>query len=736
MLHGFSLQEGYKKALHHDIDTKLNQTTLDTVKYDQDIADSQLLPVVDVSAKIGQGRNSADESKSYNEDQYGVKVTQPLFDGFKYSYESKIQKEKFNYSKNILLDSKNVLANEYVKTYIDMLKQRELLRLRMEAVQKSENIFNKVFKKVQSGYGKKIEFEEAKDRYTKTKVDLSIQKINYKTALENLKYYVQEEFDSNELIKPNFYYILPNSLESALALAKDINPLYLSTKSDLLISEFERKRDLKNFYPSLSLVGSYDKYDSISSDTKNDPFSESKIGLELYYNLYNGGKDVAEDKKSLQNMHKKKLLVEKNENKLDNKVRLAWNNYKMTIDKLEKQESYTQAKKDLLDVTIQEFELGLKGLTSLLDERQEYISAQVELVSASYENLLSKYQLLASIGNLAIVIETQSLSMEDRFSKTLETKEDISIEDLLNENIQKTKMVKRVEEKKETIVPPKTPPQPKDFDLLKPKKKESNLDINQSTSSVVAPKISITPQVEETKKKTIVVVKSFKDRFLTAPKDYYTINLAYAKKDSTAQNLIDKNNFQKSAFYFRFGNELQHIKVMLGVFKTKAEAYEVLSNLVDTLKRLQPRVESVELKQKLYRKYNSSKQSVEKSEKEIEKPAPKKEENIVFKNFKEYFLKAPKEYYTINLAYAQKESTARYIIDNYNLSDKAFYFQFGDQLQHIKIMLGVFKTQDEAYEVLSKLDDKLKAFQPRVEPIKIKQKLYRKYNLQDNNGSL
>ena len=178
-LHGFSLQEGYQKALHRDIDTKINQTNVDTIKYDQDIADSQLLPVIDVSAKFGQVRNSTDETKPYNEDQYGVKVTQPLFDGFKYTYESKLQKEKFKYSNNILLDSKNFLANEYVRTYIDMLKQRELLRLRVEAVQKSENIFNKVFKKVQSGYGKKIEFEEAKDRYTKTKVDLSIQKINY-----------------------------------------------------------------------------------------------------------------------------------------------------------------------------------------------------------------------------------------------------------------------------------------------------------------------------------------------------------------------------------------------------------------------------------------------------------------------------------------------------------------------------------------------------------------------------
>jgi len=463
------------------------------------------------------------------------------------------------------------------------------------------------------------------------------------------------------------------------------------------------------------------------SDVQNEPFNESKIGLEFYYNLYNGGKDYAEDKKLLKNIHKKKLLIEKNENKLENKVRLSWNNYRMTIDKLEKQESYARAKKDLLDVTIQEFELGLKGLTSLLDERQEYISAQAELTSALYEHLLSKYQLLGAIGNLAVVIENQSSNMEDIFSKTLEVKEEVSIEELLKET--KRKDVKEDEisiEKKQVEPLQEIELEKKDFNLIEPKKIEMKLDSNGSEEIEVP--------IPEPIKNTTTIVKSFKDRFLSAPTNYYTINLAYAKKDSVAQNIINKNALQENAFYFRFGNELQHIKVMLGVYQTKQEAYEILKNLVDNLKKLQPRVESIELKQKLYHKYNTQENFQEEKQEVINNiEVVKKSKSL---NFKEEFLRAPENYYTINLAYAQKDSTAKYIIENYNLNNKAFYFRFGEQLQHIKIMLGAYKTKEEALQFLDNLDSDLKSFEPRIEKIELKQKLYHKYHQEDKIGSL
>ncbi len=712
--YAFSLQEGYQKALRNDVDTQVNANSLETIQYDRRIADSLFYPKIDITAKVESIDNSQNQAGREKSDQYGAKVTQPLFDGFEAKYEKELQDARLLSAKHYLTESQNKLALDYVQSYIDVLKQKKILQLRIENVRISEDIFNKVYKKVQSGYGTKLEFEEAKERYTRSKVDLSIQKLNYRSAIESLKYFVQEEFDSNELMKPNFFYSMPQDLETAMQVALQSNPSYLVAKANLEVAVLEQKRDLKAYYPTVALVGSYDKYDSMVAPASNE-YDETKIGLELNYNLYNGGKDDALNQKAHKKIHEKKLLITKSENQLENKVRLSWNSYELNQEKNLKQQSYTQAKKNVLESTIQEFDLGLQDLTTLMDEHQSYITAKSDLIASSYDYMLAQYKVLESVGTLSNVLGDTNLTLEKQFSENL-------MKEML-ENSPKKVYVDTAKEKK----------------IVQPKEEKITQNPLVALLTPVKPVIKETIKEETVQpQKTEQTLASFQEQFLNASIDKYTINLAYAKTDYYAQKILDNFELNDKAFFFSFGKQLEHRKVMYGIFDSKAQAQEALKNLPKGLQSHQPRVESVSVKQTLFHKYHSDipqkKNSTPIDEKKIVARKEVIENKTVVKkqlatsNFKELFLNADSSKYTINLAYADNIHYAKHLMKKFDLQQKAFFFSFGEKRTNQKIMMGVYDSQDEAMQALNDLPADLLKKQPRIESISIKQKLYHKYH--------
>ncbi len=684
--HSFSLQDGYLKALENDIDTQINKNNLKTIEYDKDIADSMYLPKVDLSASVEVDQSS--QNKLNKSDQYGAKISQPLFDGFEAKFEKKLQDSRYESAKYYLEQSKNNLAMDYIQSYINTLRQKDLLDLGVKNLAISEDIFNKVYKKVSVGYGTKLEFEIAKENYIKAKVDLSTKKINYRNAIESLRFYVHMDFDTNELIKPTFYFNLPKNLQDSLNIAMNQNPSYLLAKTNVQVAIMEQKRDLKSNYPSLALVGSYSKYNSLNNAT-NDPYDDYKLGLEFNYNLYNGGKKRALSKKAIQKINEKTYLLQKTQYQLESDLRLSWNNYSLNKEKEEKQIIYKKAKKDVLDATIKEFDLGLKDLNSLMDEHNSYILAKSDYINTSYDFMLAKYKVLASIGTLSSLISDPNLTLEKKFS---------------NELFKKNKSKKN-----------------------KPIKKQ--IYNNPLSKLINIPKSKQSKSIE----KQTNLNTNFKDKFLNSPSNKYTINLAYTNTKKYAQKLLDKYKINNNSFYFSFGKIKKLQKIMMGIYDSRHEAKIALNSLPKSLKKAQPRIELISIKQKLYHKYHGNTSLCKKDVKIIKQQTNHNKISVsTDETFKKLFLSSPSNKYTINLAYTNTKKYAQKLLDKYKINNNSFYFSFGKIKKLQKIMMGIYDSRHEAKIALNSLPKSLKKAQPRIELISIKQKLYHKYHSKDN----
>ena len=293
------------------------------------------------------------------------------------------------------------MALRYVQNYINVLKTNDMLNLSNESYNMSKEMYNKTSRKVEMGYGTKLEYERAKGNLEESSVNLSIDKLSLADATQNLYDNIQEEFDFASLTHPIFSYNLPNNEDEALRYGFLNHPSVMVSLKNIDVAIFEQKRDLKSFHPDVNLVASYRLNDASYKENYTDTSNEYKVGLELVYNLYNGGKDLANNKKLLQTIQEKKILLQKTNQQISNKLSLSWNSYLLNAEKLAKLEKFVKTRKAVLDATYQEFTLGTRDLGSVVDAHLDYISTKRNVISTTYDLLLAHYRILDSIGILS-----------------------------------------------------------------------------------------------------------------------------------------------------------------------------------------------------------------------------------------------------------------------------------------------------------------------------------------------
>lgn len=428
-----SLKEGFIKTLENNPDIQIKENELKKIEYDIDIANGLFYPTINLEITADNSRTSIDSYSPKNgelesKDEYLVKLNQPLYDGFESSYEKKIQQTRYEGAKFYLKELQNDLALKYVQNYINVLKTNDMLNLSNESYRMSEDIYNKTSKKVNMGYGTKLEYERAKGNLEESIVNLSIDKLSLVDATQNLYDNIQEEFNTSSLTYPVFSFNLPDNQDIALSYAFLNHPSVKVSLKNIDVAIFEQQRELKSFYPDLNLVATYRLNDAAYKENIKDTSNEYKVGLELVYNLYNGGKDFANNKKLLQTIQEKKILLQKTNQQISNKLALSWNSYLLNSEKLEKLEKFVKTRKAVLDSTYQEFTLGTRDLGSVVDAHLDYISTKRNVISTTYDLLLAHYRILDSIG----ILSDEILEQKD---KEIFEKNNSKINEILKNNI-------------------------------------------------------------------------------------------------------------------------------------------------------------------------------------------------------------------------------------------------------------------------------------------------------------
>ena len=262
--------------------------------------------------------------------------------------------------------------------------------------------------------------------------------------------------------------------------------------------------------------------------------------------------------------------------------------------------------------------------------------------------------------------------------------------------------------------------------------------------------------------------QSFKNKFLSANKEYFTINIVSLSSMKKAEILLLNNNILNDSFVFKYGRDGKWVKVVYGVFESYSQAFDALQNKQSLIEQYHPVIEKIYNKQKLYKEFEQynkpvihkthiikatkkdilkatklkNKKTVAKKVKNIAKikdilsdtknideinKSPKITYSYNNETFKNKFLNAdPKIYYTTNMAVFLSANNAKRFVKNHKIEDKTFTVAFiKNGKNYYKVMYGLYKNKQEAKKAVKDLPKNLAVNRPTIEGVGRKQVLFK-----------
>lgn len=401
-LNALNLREGMDEVLstHPVVLERLHnyRATLEDLR----ITEAQYLPTLDYSASVAREKTKSpttqNVSRSLSSYEHSLQLTQNLFNGFGTVYEADYQKARILAASNHYIENANDVAYSFVNTYINALKNRDLLCIAKANVQFNEEIYDKVNKLYTAGITTRSESEKADTSLSLAKSNYVVAKNNLDDAMFNLERVLGRHVEAQDLEDGSFSGVLPSTIEEMKAYARAHNPSVLVSEYNVKAAYAQREASYKNYYPKIDAFARQSWANDVGGIVGDD--DRTKFGLTLTYNLYRGGADEAQAQKNLSKMHQESESKRETVRKLDEQGELSWSAKTYISEQLVHLKRYEATSAKTLELYQKEYDLGRRTLLDLLVAQNDHVAAQSQIVRAENDLLFAHYRILDAMGSM------------------------------------------------------------------------------------------------------------------------------------------------------------------------------------------------------------------------------------------------------------------------------------------------------------------------------------------------
>lgn len=190
-----------------------------TVKEDIKISRANYFPTVGLSASYGLEQNE-DSTTGYEEKgskrmESSLIIKQMVFDGFETKYDVLRGEMRLEAAAYSAVEEAEAVGLEVSRSYLEVLKQKKLLKLAKENLDTHKKIFNDIKERVDSGASPQSEANQAASRLALSNSNVLVQNNNFKNAGIDFHKVVGREVDANSLVIPDADIAIPKTLQEA-----------------------------------------------------------------------------------------------------------------------------------------------------------------------------------------------------------------------------------------------------------------------------------------------------------------------------------------------------------------------------------------------------------------------------------------------------------------------------------------------------------------------------------------
>lgn len=194
---------------------------------------------------------------------------------------------------------------------------------------------------------------------------------------------------------------LPGAIDEAIAQAESGNPDVIAAQYAYEQADKDVDTNLARLLPEISVVGSATRAYGQSSLLRERTDGLS-IGLQATVPLYQGGAEYARTRQAKQTRSQRSLELEETKRLAQEAAIRAWQLHKAAVAAIDSRRAGVKANALALEGIQQEAKVGTRTTLDVLNAEQEYLNAQVNLVSAEHDAVVAAYQVLSAVGKLTV----------------------------------------------------------------------------------------------------------------------------------------------------------------------------------------------------------------------------------------------------------------------------------------------------------------------------------------------
>ncbi|SHG56787.1 TolC family protein [Winogradskyella jejuensis] len=386
-------------ALEHNYGIQIANNNVEVAENNKAILNSGYLPTLTGNAGGNIDRQNAEgqlangdtrvaegaETRRYNA---SINLNYTLFDGLGRYYNYKRLKEEYNLSE---LQARETIENTMVQlltVYYNVARQSENLKSFEETIEISRDRLTRSEYQFDYGQNTKLDVLNAE-------VDInndSISIINSRQNLINLKRdlnlvtgnKISNQFEVDTTV--NFLFQL--NKEDLLNKLYSNNVRLIQNEKNIAINEFTLKANKSGYLPTIGLTGTYGWNESNNNSplafVLQNTSTNVAAGINLTWNLFDGGGTITRVKNARINLENQKLQKEQLKIEIERNFNNAWDDYKNKLRIYEVQEDNIKTAKNNFERTQEKFKLG--QVTSI-----EFRQAQLNLLNAVLSKNQAKY---------------------------------------------------------------------------------------------------------------------------------------------------------------------------------------------------------------------------------------------------------------------------------------------------------------------------------------------------------
>lgn len=396
----WTLRDCLNYALEHNIQVKKSRVAYLSGREDTRQAQAQLFP--SLAGSVTQGyvnypSSGAERNNSYSGN-YSVNANWTVFDAGKRYQTIKQQKIQNEVDQLGIEQSEDNIQISLVETYMQAMYATEAVRIRENTVEVSKAQRDRAVGLLEAGSISKVDLAQLESQYSTDKYQLVVAQTNLANYTLQLKQLLEMDMtDELQLAPPTLsdndvLVPLPDK-ERIYTTSLVVMPEVKSSQLSIAIAELEKKKAWAGFLPSLSLgagigTGHLSGTDYAFGSQVWNKFNES-VSLTLSIPIFSN-----REHKTAYN--KARLAITTSQlDLLNTQKQLLKTVEGIYLDATSAQQQYTSATERLAyteesyQLTEEQFFLGMKNTVELLTEKNNWLTAQQEVLQSKYMAIMS-----------------------------------------------------------------------------------------------------------------------------------------------------------------------------------------------------------------------------------------------------------------------------------------------------------------------------------------------------------